>query len=340
MLTHPLNMTHPFILTYPLMSCYHTRSGPQPTLSGPQSTRSAPAATALDVAAALLSSMGSDDEDDSGGANTKDDKSKEDRVGVIKDKDKEKDKEREKEKAVGRKKREGSGSFAVSGRYTSSAMSEKQPSLSSPIGNPSVIGATGATAAAAGSAAGAATAAVEGEAGGEGAGIRADSIPSSQRKPSAAVPLNVPNYLKPIGKGRSTGTALGSFADGVFIRSSVEKEKGGSDSKLALEPMPVAVPKNTKQNFYSAHGSPVPSTNVSRRSSLARLDMTGKKGPQRGTVEYVAPLLERRDEVEGQAGEWGQTFKEKCVRVGEGCIIGMHVLPSLLRNEGTISHAH
>ena len=123
----------------------------------------------------------------------------------------------------------------------------------------------------------------------------------------------------------------------MFLRSTGEKEKG-SDSKLALEPMPVSIPKtSSKQTFFGMHGSPSVSANVSRRSSLARLDSAGKKGPQKGTVEYVAPLLERHDEMEGQSGEWGQTFKEKCVRVGEGCIIGMHVLPSLLRNKGTLS---
>ena len=97
-----------------------------------------------------------------------------------------------------------------------------------------------------------------------------------------------------------------------------------------------------KLSLYNVHGGGLDgvdemlsaSANVSRRSSHALLDLNGKKGPQKGTVEYVAPLLERKDEVEKRPGEWGQMFKEKCVRVGEGCIIGMKVLPSLLRNKG------
>ena len=156
---------------------------------------------------------------------------------------------------------------------------------------------------------------------------------------------NTPPPIHPLPPARDRSVSpLGAIADGVFLRSSVEKEKG-SETKLALEPMSVSNPRKRfrKHSLYSVPGgaegdddTPSASTNVSRRSSHARLDLNGKKGPQKGTVEYVAPLLERRDEVERRPGEWGQTFKEKCVRVGEGCIIGLHVLPSLLRNKGAL----
>ena len=151
---------------------------------------------------------------------------------------------------------------------------------------------------------------------------------------------SVPNYLVGSVKKVRMGSFLaGSSADGVFVRGSVSKEKG-SDTKISMEPMSIMATRNTnKQAYQGYHEGVSTSTNVSRRSSLERLDLNGKKGPQKGTVEYVAPLLERKDEQELRHGEWGQTLKEKCVRVGEGCIIGLHVLPSLLRNKGIVSFA-